>query len=351
MVTNRQRSGLLWVSSVLLAMSTLAHAEAPLDWSAKVYGDGQHNAFTDLAYWGGQYYLCFRHGAGHLSMDGEIRVLRSGDLKAWEPCGVLDTLGDDRDPHFALSDKALYVFFGTWDLAHAADQGVPGRGRLRSHMSSTNDGQTWSAVKGVYDPEWWLWRVRWHEGAFYSIAYAIQWPSMPDPGEARLLRSEDGLAWETVSAVTRERIPDEADMRFLPDGSMEVVMRSGDKQGNAMYLRSDSARSSWERKDLDAVVHCPVLLPWKDRCFVGGRGKSDSVKSVARLWELAEGQVRELITLPSGGDTAYPGLIPLPGTETGEKPILLVSWYSQHERSPERPDEANIYIGQVTVAP
>lgn len=356
LMTNARGYGMksLFILGALLLMTTLrspcGHAETTLDWSYKVYGDGQHNAFTDLAYWKGQYYLCFRHGEGHLSMDGEIRVMRSSDLKAWEPCGTVNTLGDDRDPHFAVTDNALCLFFGTWDLAHATDHGTPGRGRLRSHMASTEDGVNWSEAKGIYEPCWWLWRVRWHDGAFYSVAYAISWPSMPEVGEARLLQSPDGLEWNSIGTITRERVPDEADMRFLADGSMDVVMRTCDKQGGAMYLHSDVSRTSWEKTDLGAVIHSPVLLPWKDRCFVGGRGKNDK-GSVARLWELTGNQVKELITLPSGGDTAYLGLIPVAGTETGDRPVLLVSWYSQHERAADRKNEASIYLGQVTVAP
>lgn len=344
-------AGLIIFLSVLCGFGEgRAYGAATLDWSMKVFGDGQHNAFTDLAYWKGMYYLCFRHGAGHLSMDGEIRVLRSRDLKTWEACGTLNTLGDDRDPHFAVKESALYVFFGTWDLTHVNGEGLPSRGRLRSYMAFSEDGQTWTEVKGIYEPLWWLWRVRWNEDAFYSIGYYIIWPGMPPTGEARLLRSVDGIQWQAVSVVTKERIPDEADMRFLPDGSMEVIMRTCDSQGDAMYLRSDSARQVWQKTDLGAVIHCPGILPWKDRCFVAGRGHADT-GSVARIWEMKGNQVQEVFTAPSGGDTAYPGLIALPGTETGEKPVLLMSWYSQHERAADRPDEASIYLGQVTVNP
>ncbi|MEA3364941.1 MAG: hypothetical protein U9Q79_04805, partial [Candidatus Hydrogenedentes bacterium] len=49
-------------------------AAARLDWMVKAYGDGRHNAFTDLIQWKNMYYLCFRHGEAHGSIDGEIRV-------------------------------------------------------------------------------------------------------------------------------------------------------------------------------------------------------------------------------------------------------------------------------------
>ena len=92
------------------------------------------------------------------------------------------------------------------------------------------------------------------------------------------------------------------------------------------------------------------MATWKDRCFVAGRGAAEK-SSVTRVWELTGDTVRELITLPSGGDTAYPGLVVDPETVNGDYPALFVSWYSQHERKPETLDEASIYVGRVSVKP
>ena len=345
------RSVLVFTLLVLgfITNQTTGAAEASLEWSAKLYGDGQHNAFTDLIRWHEAYYVCFRHGASHLSMDGEIRVMRSTDLKAWEPCATIDTLGDDRDPHFTTTGDTLYVYFGTWDLIHTDGHGLPGRGRLRSYFASSKDGQNWSSVQAVYETGWWLWRVRWHEGAFYSVAYAITWPSMTS-GEARLLRSEDGLEWSPVSTITKDRIPDEADMRFLADGSMETILRSCDNLGVSIFARSNPERTQWQCKDLSAVIHCPAIVTWKGRVFVSGRGVKDGA-SVTRIWELVNDDVNEIITLPSAGDTTYPGLLIDPATENADQPAFFITWYSQHERKPETSDEASIYVGRVVLKP
>ncbi len=337
------------LSFILLGLAAFAQAETKLVWHAKAYGDGKHNAFTDLARWRDAYYLCFRHGASHLSMDGEIRVMRSTDLKSWEPCGTLDTLGDDRDPHFAVTEKTLYVFFGVWDLAHATDNGVPGRGRLRSHFASTEDGEHWSKVQGIYEPDWWLWRVRTHEGAFYSVGYYLKWPTYPS-GEARLLKSDDALHWTQVSVINKDRIPDEADIRFHPDHSLELVVRTCDKAGDSMWLRSDPAQNQWLRKDLGVVIHCPVIAEWKDRCFVAGRGRNDKGYNTG-IWEMKGDTVQPLMTLPSGGDTAYPGMVIPVDAKDSDHPVFAVSWYSQHERAENNPDEASVYVGRVEAKP
>ena len=146
------------------------------------YGDGRHNAFTDLAFWKGHYYLCFRHGETHGSLDGVIRIMRSTDMRNWEACGTCRTAGDDRDPHFTVTDDRLYVYFGVWDLAHWPGNRVPDRKSVRSHFASTTNGTTWSAVQGIWEPGWWVWRVRHHEGMFYGGAYTAIRPK-PDVRE------------------------------------------------------------------------------------------------------------------------------------------------------------------------
>lgn len=340
------------ISALLLALAAFtapASAAARLDWITTVVADGSHNAFTDLAAWQGHYYLCFRHGAGHLSMDGEIRIMRSADLKTWEPAGTVDTLGDDRDPHFAISDKGLHVFFGTWDLTHVDGPGLPGRGRLRSYMATTTDGAAWRDVTGLYEADWWLWRARWHDGAFYSVAYTLKWPSTPR-GEARLLRSENGADWISVATCATERMPDEADWLVRPDGSLVSVIRTCDSAGDAMLLQSDPARTQWTQKNLGVAVHSPAMVEWKGRIFVAGRGREGDALST-RLWELKGETLHELFVLPSGGDTAYPGLLIDPATTDSNAPAFFISWYSQHEKRPETPDQANVYVGRIVLEP
>jgi len=329
-----------------------AWGETTLDWMQTAYADGQHNAFTDLIRWHDRYYLCFRHGTSHMSMDGEIRVMSSPDMKSWIPCVTLDTWGDDRDPHFAATPSALYVYFGTWDLIHSSDHGTPDRGCVRSYFASTIDGENWSKVRGVYEAGWWLWRVRYHNAAFYSAAYTASRPT-PPLRETRLLRSEDGLEWSLVSTVTKERMAGEADMLFRPDGSIWMISRTGDKAGDAVLFRSDATLEQWRPSNTGVLIHSPAFAEWKDRVFVAGRGR-EGEKYVTRIWEILADRIEDRITLPSGGDTAYPGLVVDPACENAEFPSFFVSWYSQHERetTPNATrDTASIYVGRVSVRP
>ena len=348
--------GSVAVAMLWLAVSAVASAAdepaAKLDWMQKAHGDGRHNSFTDLIRWQGHYYLCFRHGASHGSMDGEIRILRSVDMKDWQPCATLRTLGDDRDPHFVSTEDTLLVYFGVWSLVHPEGHGTPTRGSVRSHFASTQDGQTWSEVRGVYEPGWWLWRVVRHEGLFYSVGYTAIRPT-PSQREGRLLVSDDGLEWSLVSVVTRDRMPTESDIWFDGTGAIHLIMRMQDKVNEAFVWRSDPPFEQWDGHSVGAVIHSPALARWGDRFFVAGRGVQDG-KWVTRLWELVDGQAHELLTLPSGGDTSYPGLLVDPATANAEAPTLFISWYSQHERESEPDATANtasVYVGRITIVP
>ncbi len=328
-----------------ITASATAGAQAKIDWQVTVYADGGHNAFTDLAYWNDAYYICFRQGEHHLSMDGVIRVLRSDDMKTWEPCGLIRTLGDDRDPHFAQTDDRLFVYFGVWDLQFGSGTRLPDRGSVRSHVAYTTDGETWSDVQGVFEPGWWLWRVRHHEGMFYSLAYTAKRPR-PTMRETLLLRSKDGLDWERVSLVTNERMCGEADLRFNEDGSMWVVSRTGDEAGDAARFESDPSLMHWKRRDIGTLIHAPAIANWGDRFFVAGRGRTDGEYDT-QLWEINGASVTPLLTLPSGGDTSYPGLLPDKDADPNGPPAFYITWYSQHEARDRH--EANIYAARITL--
>ncbi len=335
------------IAGLVLAMALAAapvYGEATVEWMERVSTEGDHNAFTDLVKWKGMYYLCYRHGEGHVSMDGEIHVLRSPDMRAWEPAGIVRTLGDDRDPHFTATPDRLFLYFGTWDLRHSEGDGPPERWRVRSHVAHTNTGTDWSKVKALYEPEFWMWRVRYFDGVFYSAAYTAVRPT-PSFRETRLLRSEDGLTWQYVSTVTNEHMAGESDFWLEADGSMSLITRT---EGNAYYYRSDPALAEWRGTPLSGMVHAPVTVPWKGGRIVAGRDR-DGERSVTRLWNFRDGVLSPLLTLPSGGDTSYAGLL-LEKHEGRTNPALYVSWYSQFipelEESGGR-HEAHVYVAEI----
>lgn len=302
----------------------------------------RHNAFTDLTHWKNQYWLCFRNGEHHVSMDGVIYILKSYDMRDWSVAAVLKTQGDDRDPHFTKTDDRLYCYFGVWDSIHGEGTKPPDRHRVRSHVAWTDDGKEWSKVHACWDPGFWIWRVREFDGVLYGAAYTAVRPK-PSMRETFLLKSTDGYTFEKVSLVTDKGSAGEADFWINGDGSMTLVTRT---EGNAwIYKSKDDTFSEWnDGHELEGLVHAPVAAFWGDRIFLAGRDRDPGGKTVARVWELNDNAITPLFTLPSSGDTSYCGLIPNPGAPEQGPPRLFVSWYSQHESSGR---DAKVFIGEI----
>ena len=83
----------------------------------KVFDNGEHNAFTDLVKFQGNYYLTFRSCPdGHMvHPTASIIILRSDDLQEWEQVHQFSVpLRDTRDPHFLVFKEQLFVYTGTW---------------------------------------------------------------------------------------------------------------------------------------------------------------------------------------------------------------------------------------------
>ncbi len=335
---------------ITLSLSASADdAEAHLVWSKKLSDTPGHHAFTDLALFKGHYYLCYRVGTGHVSMDGVIQIRRSKDLKTWEDCGTIKTIGDDRDPHFAVTNQQIYVFFGVWDTIHGEGTRPIGRNTVRSHMVTSEDGETWSRVQALYEPGWWLWRVRHIEDAFYTVAYTALRP-VPEYRESRLLRSTDGVQWDLVSTITKEHMAGEADLWKRDEESFAVISRTGSNKA-ARLFSSDASFRQWEDVALNAMVHSPVLAFWYERIFVAGRGE-EAGKHVTKVWELEGRTLKELVTLPSGGDNAYPGLLVVPESLDEENPRFYVSWYSQTDATSGEKEPnggAGVYVGEIAL--
>ena len=83
----------------------------------KIYSDGRHNAFTDMEYWKGYYYVTFQNAGGHAVPGdyGDILVIRSQNLKGWNVCVRLSSGDDHDDRGLAFLDMGdeLGVFFGS----------------------------------------------------------------------------------------------------------------------------------------------------------------------------------------------------------------------------------------------
>ena len=326
-----------------------------------LFGDGYHNAFTDLRYWKGDYYLCFRTAQTHaVATPGEVVIYRSSDLTKWTLCVRFDTGGDDRDPKLIDAGERLGVVFGTW-FPRWGTEGSSVRNLeydLISHIALSRDGTCWSTPRQIYGVNYWLWRVLPVEEGFYCAAYHFGRRDDRQMRTVHLLFSEDLLDWRLKGLMRSGGGSGEPVLFQSAPGELRCVLRALEPGHHSWIGRSRRPYDEWEWEDLGVMIHAPVMLEMEGRWIVAGRSQETdlpagsfehygehptSAEHHTSVWEIKKGRVVHLLTLPSGGDCSYAGLA------HGEDGELLMSYYSQHERLPlpsDPPTPADIFLAR-----
>lgn len=317
------------------AQSPAAPLKAELISVQKLSDDAPHSAFTDLIYWNGKFVCAFREGRGHVSTDGRIAVLASPDGEQWDRAATLTLPGLDlRDASLSIAPDDRLMLIG--GVAPRKEDGASAA--TGSFVAFSDDGISWTKPQVVVEPGRWLWRVTWHDGKAYGVSYAT-----PDNHPvASLLVSDDGVKFTAlVPRLLAEGYPTEAVIRFAPDGTAYCLQRrDGSPPMNSAYLGvSQAPYTEWAWHDLHEFLGGPNLLQLPSGTWVAaGRIVHDDVpKTDVALLDVATHQLQSILSLPSGGDTSYPGLLYRDG-------ILWVSYYSSHE------GKTGVYLAKVRLA-
>ncbi len=317
----------------------------------RVFDDGQHNAFTDLTLFGGHYYLCFRScPEGHmLFTTSRIRILVSDDgVSGWTQVFEFQVPRRDvRDPHLLVFDGKLFVYSGAWLVP---DDDRPRD--LNDHLGFaawTEDGTTWLGprmLEGTYGH--YIWRAAAHAGTAYLCGRRRRDFAPPPPGgedrrllESVLLASDNGLTWRTAGLFTEDH-GNETAFQFDETGTVWALAR-GDEAMAARICRSAAPYTHWERVHLGRNIGGPMLARWGTRWLVAGRRMEDAENPRTVLCLLEDDELREVAEVPSGGDTSYPGFVPL-DTNRG-----LLSYYSSHEGSGRSVAPCHIYVAEIRI--
>ncbi|MHB0938172.1 MAG: sialidase family protein [Armatimonadota bacterium] len=289
----------------------------------RIWDHARHNAFTALIRHRDRWLCAFREGQGHAGDRGTIRILASADGEAWEPAVLLeDELFDLRDAKLsAMPDGRLLLSLGATDIRPS-----PGRAlALRSMAAFSEDGERWTAPRIIVGEWEWLWRVTWHEGAGYGVAYHVG-EYMSTPRETRhgiLYRTTDGLQYEAVHRFDTPDGAGETTLRFEDDGTMRMVMRRDGNLKRTLLGTAKPPYTDWELKDVDYYLGGPDLIRLTDGWWLGTRG-NEWGRTVLAAVDFEQGTISETINVDSGGDCSYPGL-----AWDGER--LWMSYYSSHE--------------------
>ncbi|HEY8503723.1 MAG TPA: hypothetical protein VIL46_04020, partial [Gemmataceae bacterium] len=266
----------------------------------KIWDRDPHSAFTDLIRHDGKWFCAFRAGKGHVSPDGALQVLTSADGEAWEPIArVTSRTADLRDPKLWVTPDGRLM------MTAAAALHQPAEHKHQTMAWFSRDGKEWGAGVPVGEPDCWLWRVTWHEGAAYGFGYRTAGEQF-----VRLYRSGDGKTFDTlVGKAFAEGYPNETSLVFAGDVAYCLLRRDGEPN-TGLLGTAKAPFKDWDWKDLGVRLGGPKMLRLPDgRAFAVVRLYSPKVRTALCEVDLGAGTIREVLPLPSGGDTSYAGLV------------------------------------------
>jgi hypothetical protein len=322
----------------------------------RAFHNGEHNAFTDLTWWRGQFWLTFRSSPdGHgVFASGSVIVLASADAKAWRQVhrfSVADR--DTRDPHFLIFKDRLFVYTSAAYVGKEKIRGTEWNAHY-GYASSSADGAAWTPaqpLEGTYG------HYIWRGATFGDRAYLIgrRWRGhIPASGrvtmESALLESDDGLRWRFRSLI-QETDGNETALLFEPDGTLLALSRTS--ESHTVLGRTHPPYESWARQSLPGYLGGPLFARWGDQLIVGGRRRPEDPapagsgpgQGITALMWLEDSQLVPITNLPSGGDTSYPGFVVVDDRRA------LVSWYSTHETDAAGKPITAIYLADLVRGP
>ncbi len=338
---------LLSVSVVLMAIaatapSAAAQTELPVWPAVKIWDSDRYCAFTDFTRFNDRFYCAFREGSAHVhGENGKIRVIASDDGDTWRSVALLAEDGVDlRDPKLSVTPDGRLVInmggsFYEGRRRLKCESRVAFSGLRGEDFSPPRPVKIDAAIRSNFD---WLWRVTWRGDTAYGVLYQ---PNRPGNESAvHLVSSRDGVSYELVHSFVLSGRPNEATLRFMPDGELIALVRreAGNRSGCVGVSRPPY--TEWKWRELGHRLGGPNFVRLPDGRLIAGTrawatrpdGKAATSTILALLTK--DGGFEPVLRLESGGDTSYPGLLI-------HDDQLWVSYYSSHEGS------AAIYLAKI----
>jgi len=326
----------------------------------KVYSDAEHpevmhHAFTDIAYFQGEFFITFRKGHSHgtptrsISKSEVIVVLHSQDAINWSKDAELKVEDlDNRDAKFLQVDGRLMLYTPCVTLSKPHHVISYGFERLGPGKWS----KPFECAPGVF------WRPKkWHSQ--YVVAdYGWQDKEVA----VKLLSSQDGRNWKVVSNILPyETDGDETDL--LVDNDKLVAFSRAERGSKFKTLISTyiPSKNQWKTVSSGRTIQAPCVFKVEDKIMISGRYCSQSDERFrelekdwrefnygspaessrvdpARIEEYHHGlrtgiflmdgtRPRLLMELLSAGDSSYTGVV-----KYGDE--YVISDYSMHEYYP-----------------
>src|SRR5690606_21411005 len=125
-------------------------------------------------------------------------------------------------------------------------------------------------------------------------------------------------------------------LRFMPDGEMVALVRREGGRQKGWIGRSRPPYTQWTWKETEHRFGGPNFIRLPDgQLRAAGRSYPKGARTIVAPMS-ADGDYEPVLTLPSGGDTSYPGLVWHQGQ-------LWMSYYSSHE------GKTSIYLAKIAL--
>ena len=332
---NMKKSVLYFILSLAFLGPFFVYGQQPE--IRKIWDKAPHNAFTDLIRYKSYFYCTFREGVNHVPHDktenGTIRIIRSKDGNEWNSVASLTSDQYDlRDPKLSITpDNKLMVLMGGSHYRKGENL------EKLSHVAFSGNGPDFTQPRPVAIEESvrtqhdWIWRTTWRKNTGYAVVYQTRLPD--DTWQTRLLKTKDGISYQHVCELEVGSKPNEATIRF--DGEQMFVLVRRANGANGMLGKSRPPYQDWTWHELGFRLGGPnfLFLP-DDKLCIGSRHYKDSGAQTALFVTDRQGNLKQTIDLPSGGDTSYPGMLIFNNK-------LWVSYYSSHE------EKTAIYLAKI----
>lgn len=285
-----------------------------LVWVQRAWKKGKHNAFTDLCYFGQRYYLVFREASTHHSKDGLLRIMSSVQGKKWRTVAVLQNpLADLRDGKLTVTPD------GKLQLLAAAAFHDRTTQAYQSYLWLSSDGKNWSEPQAIGEADYWVWRLSWLAEQAYAVAYKC--------GSDRHIRlyqqNQQGLFEVAAPRIYDQGYANEAALLFDHHHTAWCLLRKDPDHGQLGH--SFPPYTQWQWVDIGCRIGGPqAIFTAAGQLLAVVRLYDDKVRTSLVTLDLNTGQLTELLTLPSGGDCSYAGMVL-------QHNNLLVSYYSSHQ--------------------
>lgn len=282
-----------------------------------VIRDGLHNGFTDLQVWQGCYWVSYRKGQGHTSMDGTATVAVSSDRTRFREVAHVHVRGDNRDPKLLpIDEDRCAMYFPSWTRG----TGQPdSKKHLRQFITFSDNGYTWEAPRVILSPQSWLWRIRRHEDRWYGLIYGHG---------LDLAVSTDLLNWEPLAHLHDEA--NESDIVWHDNGEAWVLARHTNT--SSLLFTATPPYKDWTANQLPTMVHAPVMLFHDGSLYAAGRKNMQQEAlntwpfnwASLGIWRVSSTGLEPVLHVPATGDCSYPGLVKDPEGR------ICLTYYSKH---------------------